>query len=50
MMMTGRILTRNAALYGTPMGRLAKTANNLFADGDLKARLCEISWIDRKMF
>lgn len=32
------------------MGRLAKIANSLFAMGDLKARLCEISWIARNRF
>lgn len=43
-------LTLKAALYGTPIGRLAKTANNLLARGDLKARLWEISWMARKRF
>lgn len=44
------LLTLKAALYGTPIGRLAKTANNLLAKGDLKARLWEISWMARKRF
>ena len=44
------LLTLKAALYGRPIGRLAKTANSLFAIGDLKARLWEISWIARKRF
>lgn len=42
--------TLKAALYGNPMGMLAKTASNLFARGDLKAKLWEISWIARKRF
>lgn len=42
--------TRNAALYGIPMGIFAKIANNRFAMGDRNARLCEISWIARKRF
>ena len=44
------VSTLKAALYGIPMGRLAITANNLFAIGDLKARLCDISWMARKRF
>ena len=44
------LLTLKAALYGTPIGRLANTANSLFADGALKARLWEISWMARKRF
>ena len=43
-------LTLKAALYGIPMGRLAKTAKSRFARGDLKARLWEISWMARKRF
>ena len=31
--------TRNAALYGRPMGRFAKTATSRLAMGLLKARL-----------
>ena len=45
-----RPLTLKAALYGIPIGRLARTANSRFANGALKARLCEISWIARKRF
>lgn len=33
-----------------PIGRFAKTAKTLFANGDRKARLCEISWMARKRF
>lgn len=33
-----------------PIGKLAKIASMRFANGDLKARLCEISWIARKRF
>ena len=33
-----------------PMGKLAKIASIRFANGDLKAKLCEISWIARKRF
>lgn len=33
-----------------PIGRLAKTAMALLALADLKARLCEISWMARKRF
>ena len=43
-------LTRKAALYGNPMARLAKTAAKRLARGDLKAKLCEISWMARKRF
>ena len=43
-------LTLKAALYGIPMGRLAKTAKSRFAIGVLKARLWEISWMARKRF
>ena len=43
-------LTLKAALYGIPMGRLAKTAKSRFARGDLKARLWEISWMARNRF
>lgn len=43
-------LTLKAALYGTPMGRFAKIASSLLAIPDLKARLCEISWMDRNRF
>lgn len=43
-------LTRNDALYGKPMGRLAKMAKSLLAKGDRKARLWEISWMARKVF
>lgn len=32
------------------MGKFAKTASKRFANGDLKARLCEISWMARKRF
>lgn len=32
------------------MGRLAKIASMRFAKGDLKAKLCEISWMARKRF
>ena len=32
------------------MGRFATMAKNLFASADLKARLCEISWMARKRF
>jgi len=32
------------------MGRLAKMANSRLPSGDLKARLCEISWIARNKF
>lgn len=32
------------------MGRLANIASSRFANGDLKARLCDISWIARKRF
>jgi hypothetical protein len=32
------------------MGRLAKMANSRLAMADLKARLCEISWMARKRF
>jgi hypothetical protein len=42
--------TRKAALYGKPIGRLANMANRRFANGDLKARLCDISWMARKRF
>jgi len=35
--------TRNAALYGTPIGRFAKMAKSLLTRGALKARLWEIS-------
>ncbi len=44
------MLTLKAALYGTPMGRLAKTANSRFANGALKARLWDISWMARNRF
>jgi hypothetical protein len=40
--------TLNAAQYGIPMGKLANTANALFALTPLNARLCVISWMDRK--
>jgi hypothetical protein len=33
-----------------PMGKLAKIASMRFAKGDLKAKLCEISWMARKRF
>lgn len=42
--------TLNEALYGIPIGRFAKIASNRLAIGDLNARLCEISWIERKRF
>lgn len=42
--------TRNEALYGIPMGRLAKMASNRFPSPDLNARLCEISCMARKRF
>lgn len=42
--------TRNAALYGIPMGKLATMANSLLAIALLKARLCEISWMARNRF
>lgn len=42
--------TRNAALYGIPIGKLAIIANTLLAMGDLKARLCEISWMAKNRF
>lgn len=32
------------------MGRLAKIARSLLANGDLKARLCDISCMARKRF
>lgn len=32
------------------MGKFAKQANRRFAIGDRNARLCEISWMARKMF
>ncbi len=32
------------------MGRFAITAKSLFAIGDLKARLWDISWMARKRF
>ena len=35
--------TLNEAEYGMPIGKLAKIASMRFANGDLKARLCEIS-------
>lgn len=35
--------TLNDAEYGIPIGKFANTASSLFAKGDLKARLCEIS-------
>ncbi len=44
------VLTLKAALYGTPMGRLAKTANSRFANAALKARLWDISWMARNRF
>ena len=43
-------LTLNAALYGNPMGRFATIANKRLANGDLNARLWEISCIARKRF
>lgn len=43
-------LTLKEALYGIPIGRFANIAINLFAIGDLNARLWEISWIDKKRF
>lgn len=42
--------TLNAALYGSPIGRLAKMASNRLAIGERKAKLCEISWIARNRF
>lgn len=36
-------LTLNAALYGTPIGILAKIARTRLANADRKARLWEIS-------
>lgn len=42
--------TLKDALYGIPMGRFAKQAKILLANGLLKARLCEISWMARKRF
>lgn len=45
----GRI-TRKAAEYGNPMGRLANIANSRFAIGLLNARLWEISWMAKKRF
>ena len=42
--------TRNEALYGIPIGRLAKIAMALLALGDLKARLWDISWMERNRF
>ena len=33
-----------------PIGKLAKIASMRLANGDLKAKLCEISWIARKRF
>lgn len=39
----GNWLTRKEALYGSPIGKLAKTAKSRFAVGDLKARLWDIS-------
>lgn len=40
--------TLNAAEYGIPIGKLAKTASALLALTPLNARLCVISWIDKK--
>lgn len=45
-----RMHTLKDALYGIPMGRFAKQAKILLANGLLKARLCEISWMARKRF
>lgn len=44
------IRTRKAALYGSPIGRLAKMASNRLAKADRNARLCEISWMARNRF
>ena len=44
------LLTLKAALYGRPIGRLARIANNRFARGALNARLWEISCMARKRF
>jgi hypothetical protein len=44
------IHTLKEALYGIPIGRLAKIAIIRFAFADLNARLCDISWIARKRF
>ena len=43
-------LTRNAALYGTPIGRFAKMAKSRLASGALNARLWEISCMERNRF
>lgn len=42
--------TRKAALYGSPIGRLAMIANSRLAIAERKAKLCEISWIARNRF
>ena len=42
--------TLKEALYGIPIGRLAKTAKTRFANGNLNARLWDISWMARKRF
>jgi len=39
----GQTHTLNAALYGSPIGRLANMANSLFASAERKARLWDIS-------
>lgn len=38
------------AEYGIPIGKLAKMASMRLANGLLKAKLCEISWMARKQF
>ena len=42
--------TLKEALYGTPIGRFANMAINLFASGLRNARLCDISWMARNRF
>lgn len=48
LVLNGRTL--KAALYGIAIGIFANMASSRFARGDLKARLCDISWIERKRF
>ena len=45
-----RLRTLNDALYGIPIGRFANIASRRFAKPDLKAKLCDISWMARKRF
>jgi hypothetical protein len=46
----GMMRTLKDALYGRPIGRLAKMASSRLANGERKARLWDISWIARKRF